>query len=143
LGADGVGDSLLIPAVLGWNDGNPHWTLGLYVYVPTGAYRAHELSIGKNAWGLMPQFAFTHFDPKTDFDLSATLVNTSLTNNEATDYQSGDTLKLDWAISKHFGSNAEWEAGIVGNLFQQISGDRGTGAKLGPFEASSYGSERP
>jgi hypothetical protein len=139
LGNAAIGDSLLIPFLLGWNDGNLHWSVGLNVYIPTGAYSLHELSVGKNVWGFMPQFAFTYFDPKTGFDLSATFVYTTLTNNDATQYQSGDMINLDWAIGKHFGAKGAWEAGIMGNLVQQISGDRGAGAKLGPFEASSYG----
>jgi hypothetical protein len=135
----GIGDSLLIPAVLGWNDGNLHWTAAMYIYAPTGAYDGHSLSVGKNIWAFMPQFALTYFDPTTGFDVSGTLVYVTMTNNDVTQYQSGDMLNLDWAVGKHFGAKGEWEAGIVGNLVQQISGDSGAGAKLGPFEASSYG----
>jgi hypothetical protein len=136
----GIGDSLLIPFLLGWNDGNLHWNVGLDVYVPTGAYSVDQpLSVGKNVWGFMPEFAVTYFDPKTGLDVSATFAFTALTNNAATDYQSGDMFNLDWAIGKHFGANGEWEAGIMGNLVHQISGDSGTGARLGPNEASSSG----
>jgi hypothetical protein len=134
-----IGDSLLIPFVLGWNDGNLHWNVGLNILAPTGAYAVDQLSVGKNVWGFMPQFAFTYFDPKTGFDLSGTFVYTALTENNATQYQSGDMINLDWAIGKHFGTKGEWEAGVAGNLVQQISADRGAGARLGPFEASSYG----
>jgi hypothetical protein len=133
----GIGDSLLIPFLLGWNYGNLHWNVGLNVYVPTGAYSVRELSVGKNVWGFMPQFAVTYFDPKTGLDFSGTFVLTALTNNAATDYQSGDMFNLDWAIGKHFGAKGEWEGGIMGNLVHQISGDSGTGARLGPFEADS------
>jgi hypothetical protein len=139
VGNSGIGDSLLIPFLLGWNEGNLHWNVGLNVYVPTGGYNTHELSIGKNVWGFMPQFAVTYFDPKTGLDVSATFVFTALTNNSATDYQSGDMFNIDWAIGKHFGARGEWEAGIMGNLEHQITGDSGTGAKLGPFEANSAG----
>jgi hypothetical protein len=139
LSASDIGDSLLIPFLLGWNEGNLHWNVGLNIMAPTGAYGLHQLSVGKNVWGFMPQFAFTYFDPKTGFDLSGTFVYTALTENNATQYQSGDMINLDWAIGKHFGAKGEWEAGIGGNLVQQISGDRGPGAKLGPFKASSYG----
>src|SRR6185312_5028726 len=71
-----IGDSLLIPFLLGWSDGNLHWNVGLNILAPTGAYALHQLSVGKNVWGFMPQFAFTYFDPKTGFDVSSTLVYT-------------------------------------------------------------------
>jgi len=139
LDASDIGDSLLVPFLIGWSDGNLHWNVGLNILAPSGAYNVHQLSVGKNVWGFMPQFAFTYFDPKTGFDLSGTLVYTTLTENHATQYQSGDAINLDWAIGKHFGAKSEWEAGIAGNLVQQVSDDSGPGAKLGPFKAASYG----
>lgn len=139
LSANDIGDTLLIPVVLGWSDGNLHWNVGLNVLAPTGPYQVQHLSVGKNVWAFMPQFAFTYFDPKTGFDVSGTLVYSTLTENSATQYQSGDMINLDWAIGKHFGAKGEWEAGIAGNLVQQVSGDSGPGARLGPFKASSYG----
>jgi hypothetical protein len=62
-----------------------------------------------------------------------------MSKNDATDYQTGDTLNFDWAIGKHLGAAGEWEIGIAGNAVQQIGADRGTGAKLGPLKAESYG----
>jgi hypothetical protein len=62
-----------------------------------------------------------------------------MTNNTATNYQSGDIVHLDWAIGEHFGEKGAWEAGIAGNVVEQISGDSGSGAQLGPFKAESFG----
>lgn len=135
---DTIGDSILTPAMFGWHDGNLNWDLGLNVYIPTGAYRIRQLNIGRNVWSLWPQFGFTYFDPQTGWDLSGTLVYVTMTEDTTTNYQSGDLLHLDWAFGKHFGGG-QWEAGVVGNVVQQVGSDGGSGAKLGPFKAESLG----
>jgi len=139
LGNDGIGDSIVTPIILGWHDGNLHWNTGLSVYVPTGSYSNGELNTGRNIWALFPQFGMTYFDPKSGLDVSGTLTYVTMTKNDATDYQSGDILQLDWAIGEHFGEKGAWEAGIAGNLVEQIGADSGSGAQLGPFKAESFG----
>jgi hypothetical protein len=139
LNQEGFGDSIVAPAVIAWHDGNFHWSVALSVYVPTGGYSSSELSIGKNYWAFMPSYSLTYFDPKTGWDVSGSFVYETMTKNDATDYQTGDTMNLDWAIGKHFGAAEEWEAGIVGNVVQQIGADRGNGAKLGPLKAEGIG----
>ena len=131
------GDSIWNPATLAWHDGNLNWTLGLWIYAPTGFYQRGQLSLGKNIWAAMPEFAITYFDPKSGWDISGAFVYTTMSNNDATDYQSGDIVNLDWAIGKHFG--AQWEAGIAGNVVNQITGDSGSGARLGSFREYSLG----
>jgi hypothetical protein len=141
LSNNGFADSIWVPGMLGWHDGNFHWNAALLVYAPTGFYATNttELSLGKNIWSLMPQVAATYFDPKSGWDVSGTLVYVTQFNNDATDYQSGDLLHLDWAIGKHLGTALEWEVGVAGNLVEQITGDSGSGAKLGPLKAESFG----
>jgi hypothetical protein len=125
--------------ILGWNDGNLHWNFNFTVYVPTGSYEKGQLSVGKNIWAFMPALALTWYDPKSGLDVSGALTYVTQTNNDATDYQSGDLLHFDWGIGLHLGAKQEWEAGIVGNLVEQINGDSGSGAVLGPLEAESAG----
>jgi hypothetical protein len=139
LSNDGIGDSIVTPIILGWHDGNLHWNTSLSVYVPTGSYSTSGLNIGRNVWGFFPQFSMTYFSPKSGLDVSGTLTYVTMTNNGATDYQSGDILHFDWAIGEHFGEKGAWEAGIAGNLVQQIGADSGSGARLGPFKAQSFG----
>lgn len=142
LNNNAFGDSLWQPAVFAWHEGSFNWNLTFNVYAPTGYYSPHittGLSIGRNIWAFMPQFSFTWFDPKIGWDASGSLIYVTQSNNNATDYQSGDLIQLDWALGKHFGTALEWEAGVAGNLVEQITGDTGSGAKLGPFEASSFG----
>jgi len=138
-GTSDLADSVLMPVILGWHDGNLHWSVALNVYVPTGAYDKNQLSVGKNVWGFMPQFALTWFDPASGWDVSGTFVYVTTSNNGATNYQSGDLFHLDWAIGKHFGEGGAWELGIAGNVVQQIGSDSGTGAVLGPFKTQSLG----
>ena len=135
-------DSLWIPVQFSWHEGNFNWSLALNLYAPTGFYSPNirtALSIGKNIWAFMPQFSLTYFDPKTGLDASGSLIYVTQSNNDATDYQSGDLIQLDWALGDHFGAALAWEAGVAGNLVQQITPDTGSGAKLGSFEASSFG----
>jgi hypothetical protein len=129
-----MGDSFLSPIILGWHSGNLHASTGLLIYIPTGDYEIHTLSVGKNTWAFMPQAALTWFDPKSGWDLSGAMTLVFSTKNDATDYQSGDIFHFDWAIGKHFGA---WEIGVQGNVMAQFTGDSGSGAKLGSFEASS------
>ena len=142
LNNDAFADSLWTPALFAWHDGPFNWNLALNVYAPTGYYSPHirtGLSIGKNIWAFMPQFSFTYFDPKAGWEASTSLIYVTQGNNSATDYQSGDLIHLDWALGYHFGSALSWETGVAGNFMQQISPDTGSGARLGSFEASSFG----
>jgi outer membrane putative beta-barrel porin/alpha-amylase len=45
-------------------------------------------------------------------------------------------MHLDWGASKFV--TKQWQVGLVGYIYQQISGDRGSGDRVGSFE-SSYG----
>lgn len=134
---DGVSDSLVWPIILGWHEGNWHWNAGLGVYMPTGAFELGQLNVSKNIWALMPQAALTWFDPESGWDLSASLTYVTMSNNDATDYQSGDIIHVDWAVGLHL--DAEWEIGVAGNVVEQITGDSGTGARLGSNKAQSFG----
>lgn len=138
LNNNGFGDMLLTPATLGWHEGNFHWSLSAIILAPTGSYSTNELSVSKNIWAFMPQFAITYFDPASGLDASAAIIYVTMTRNTATDYQSGDLLHLDWGLGMHFGEGLAWEAGVVGNVVQQVGADRGTGAKLGPLKAESF-----
>ena len=139
LASNGFADSLIIPAVLGWHSGAFNWSIALPVYMPTGQYNLHQLSVGKNIWAFLPTFAITYFDPASGWDVSGNFVYVTQGNNSATDYQSGDLIQLDWAVGMHFGEKEAWEAGVTGNVVQQIGADSGSGAKLGPFKAQSFG----
>jgi len=138
-GNNDVTDTIITPLILGWHDGVFNWNIAANVYIPTGGYHLYQLNIGKNIWAFMPALSFTYFDPQTGWDVSGSFVFITMSNNRATDYHSGDIVQLDWAAGKHFGEGGAWEAGIGGNVVQQVAGDTGNGAKLGPFKEESVG----
>src|ERR1700761_70481 len=39
---NGFADSLITPLILGWHDGDFHWSAAVNVYMPTGAYDTHS-----------------------------------------------------------------------------------------------------
>lgn len=136
-GNSGFADSIFTPVMMGWQKDNWYWNTSFSIYVPTGGYEPGQLNIGRHVVGFMPAAALTWFDPASGWDVSGALTFVSTTRNDATDYQSGDLLHLDWAVGNHITPN--WEIGLAANLMQQLNGDTGTGAKLGPFQAQSFG----
>lgn len=139
VGNNNVTDSIIAPLVLGWHDGLFNWNFAAYVYVPTAGFDLRQLNIGKNIWAFIPSYSFTYFNPQTGWDVSGSLIFTMMSYNTTTHYHSGDILQLDWAVGKHFGEGGAWEAGIAGNVVQQVAGDTGLNAKLGPFKEESFG----
>lgn len=136
----GIGDSLLSPIILGWDEGDWHFNTDLLIYVPTGPYHTTQhLNVGRNIWAFMPQVGVTWYDPSIGWDVSGQLTYVSMTRNDATDYQSGDILHFDWGTGIHFGAKQEWEIGVNGSVMDQLGNDSGRGAILGPFKAQSFG----
>jgi hypothetical protein len=46
-------------------------------------------------------------------------------------------MRLDWGASKFV--TKQWQVGLVGYVYQQISGDRGSGDRVGSFESRVLG----
>jgi hypothetical protein len=125
-----VGDMYLTPAILGWHYGNFFWNAALSVVAPTGKYDSGDLAnTGLNYWTVLPQFAVSYFDPKSGWDVSAAVAYTINTENTETDYQTGGIFHLDWAVGKQI--TPHWKLGLTGYLMDQVTGDSGSGAKLG------------
>ncbi|HET7086625.1 MAG TPA: transporter [Rhizomicrobium sp.] len=136
-GTSDFADSILTPVIVGWNQGNLWWNASFSLYLPTGGYTPGQFNIGRNVMGYMPAVAMTWFDPASGWDVSGAMTFVAQSRNEATDYQSGWLMHLDWGIGNHI--TPSWEIGLAGNWMQQLSDDSGTGAKLGPFRAQSFG----
>lgn len=137
-GASGLSDLILIPAMFGWHHGNFHWTVGLTVYAPFGSYNDDKvINTGMNFATVQPQASFTYFDPKVGIDLSVAVAYLVNQKNYATDYRSGDVLHIDAAAGYQI--NEMLKLGVVGYAMHQVTGDSGSGAKLGPYKSSVYG----
>jgi hypothetical protein len=131
------GDSVIAPLMLGWNAGNFHWNVAAFGFVPTGDYDRKDLAnTSLNHWAVMPRIAATYFDPKTGWEATGAAVYTVNWENHATDYETGNILNLDGAITKNFGALG---VGGVAYAMIQTTGDSGSGARLGAFESRVYG----
>jgi hypothetical protein len=102
--------------------------------VPTGAYQLGRLAnIGLNHWSLDGGGGYTYLDAKKGHEFTVVGGLTYNFENNDTHYQNGVDAHVDWALSQFL--NEQWHVGVVGYIYQQLTGDRGSGAKLGSFEA--------
>lgn len=129
--AFGLGDITLNPLIIGWHL-PPDWHLvfGLDINLPTGKYDQNDPtdSIGANYFSFEPAVAFTYLN-QSGFEVSAKLMYNVKTENDDTNYQSGDDFHMDYLIGQHFGP---WTAGIGGYYLKQTSDDELNGQKVGP-----------
>jgi hypothetical protein len=131
------GDPVL-GSTVGWHEGNWHWSLGTLVNVPLGFWeRSNLASIGFNHWAIDTTGAVTWLNLATGLELSGAMGFTYNFENPTTDYKTGTEFHLEFAgiqnLSKTFG------IGFNGYFYDQITGDSGSGAKLGAFEGRVFG----
>jgi hypothetical protein len=128
----GIGDSV-VAALLGWQEGNNHWNLVATGTIPTGIYSTSSIAfLGLHRPSLDVRGAYTYLDPQTGLEISGALGMTFNYINTATSYQTGNELHFEWDINEHFASG--WSAGIGGYVYDQVTGDSGSGNRIGPFE---------
>jgi hypothetical protein len=133
----GFGD--LVPeALLRWNFGVNNFMTYITGNLTTGRYdptRIANLGIGHNA--IDAGGAYTYLNQKTGFEFSATLGLTYNFKNEHTQYQNGVNMHLDLGASQFL--TKQWQVGLVGYLYQQLSCDTGLGNRVGCFEGRVAG----
>ncbi len=130
-----VGDPV-VSGLLGWEAGNFHWQTGVMVNVPIGDYQNGEISnVAFHHWGADVSGSLTWLDPSIGLDLSGTVGMTFNAENPATNYRTGNEFHFEWAAVQHF--NEQFDAGLVGYYYQQVTGDSGEGATLGSFKGRS------
>ncbi len=131
------GDTAFSPLILGWNSGNFWWNYGLFGFAPTGKYNKRDLAnTSLNHWAVMQRIAGTYFNPKTGFEVTGAAIYSVNWENPATDYETGNILNLEGAITQNFGALG---LGAVGYAMIQTTPDSGAGARLGAFESRVYG----
>jgi hypothetical protein len=140
-------------SVWGWTDLDPiatiAWASGSnngmgYITgdIPVGSYDAQRLSnVGLGHGAIDFGGAYTYLDQKSGREASATTGVTFNFENPETSYENGVDWHLDWAVSQLLARS--WEVGVVGYLYYQLTGDSGSGAKLGDFRSgvASVGAE--
>jgi hypothetical protein len=132
----GLGDSILVPAIVGWHSGNWHTNLALSVFAPTGQYDQNQaMNLSKHFWAIDGSYSAS-FLTQTGFDMSACLGYTVNFENPTTHYKSGDVVHLDLAVGQNL--TKQLKVGLGGYAVVQVTGDSGSGATLGSFESDIY-----
>ena len=136
--ASGLGDITLVPMLLFWNSGNYHFTLGEYIVTPTADYGKDEfVNVGLNYWTFDTNFGMTYLNLDTGQDYSVNIGYSYNTENEDTDYQSGDEIHIDYMFNQFLSET--FAIGLHGFYLEQIGGDSGDGALLGDYKAKAAG----
>lgn len=131
----GIGD-LSLTGLVGWHRNNLHYSTGMTIFAPTGAYDTASINVaqrtidalsnGKNVWSFQPFFAATWLDTDTGLEVSGAVSLYVSTENSATDYQTAPAVTLEGAIVQRIRSG--WGFGMTGYYYQQLSDDSGRGA---------------
>lgn len=136
-----VGD-IYLASFVGWHSGNFHWTGTLLGVVPSGSYESGQLSnLALNRPAIDLSGALTYLDPIVGYELSIVPGITFNWINPATQYLTGTEFHLEWSASKYL--SKELSVGLVGYYYKQITGDSGSGDRIGPFKgrATSLGAQ--
>jgi hypothetical protein len=116
----GLGDIIVDPFILGWHGKTWHVSTGVDIYLPTGDYDDDRLAnIGRNYWTFEPLISLTYLSEQ-GFEASAKLMYAINTENNATNYQSGQEFHADYTLGYHTGP---WKLGIGGYYYQQTTDD--------------------
>lgn len=133
----GFGD-LAPQFALRWNMGTHNWMTYVAGGIPVGAYdpnRLANLGIGHGA--IDAGGGYTYFNPATGHELSAVGGLTYNFENPDTNYKNGVDFHLDVAASQFL--SKQFSIGVVGYAYQQLTGDSGSGARLGDFKSRVFG----
>ncbi len=133
----GFGDTTL-SAMFYWNYEKYHFSLNNYIVTPTGDYDTDDLAnTGLNYWTFEVDVAATYLNEDTGQDYSVVVGYGYNTENEDTDYQSGDEIHVDFVLNQFF--TEYFAIGINGYYYKQIGGDSGDGTRLGSFKGEGAG----
>jgi hypothetical protein len=132
-----IGD-LFPQATLKWNQGVNNFMVYGTGDIPVGDYdktRLANLGLGHGA--IDGGVGYTYLNPANKLEFSAVTGITYNFENPDTRYQNGLDFHLDTGASYFL--TQQLNVGAVGYFFQQVTGDRGLGATLGPFESRVAG----
>ncbi|MEJ8822629.1 transporter [Variovorax humicola] len=119
---------------LKWHDGNDNFMVYGMFGIPVGAYRVGRLAnLGTNHGAIDGGGGYTYFDEKKGREFSIVGGLTYNFENTDTHYQNGVDAHVDWAASQFLSEQVH--VGLVGYFYDQLTGDSGSGATLGPFKS--------
>jgi hypothetical protein len=132
-----VGDPVAT-AALGWKTGNLHIQLSTLINIPIGEYRERQLAnLAFHRWAGDESLALTWHDDKSGWDVSGKAGFTFNGTNNVTQYTTGTEFHVEGSVEKRL--SPRWSLGAQTYYFDQVTGDSGPGAKLGPFEGRVAG----
>ena len=139
---DGLGDLVLMPLMLGYkftDDFSANFRVG--AYAPTGDYEVGRLANpGKNYWTIEPTLALMYFGQKNGLEASLFTGMSFNTENNDTNYKTGNQFHLDGTLAQHFPLGGGLAGvGVNGYWYEQVTGDSGEGATFGDFEGRTAG----
>jgi hypothetical protein len=125
-------------ATLKWNQGVNNFLIYGTGDIPVGDYNSTRLAnLGLGHGAADGGAGYTYLNPANGLEFSTVVGMTYNFINPSTQYQNGLDAHLDAGASYFL--NKQLNVGLVGYLFQQVTGDSGAGAKLGPFESRIAG----
>jgi hypothetical protein len=122
-------------ASIAWSKGVNNWMTYLTGDVPVGDYEPFRLSnVGLGHAAIDAGGGYTYLDQTTGREFSAVAGLTYNFENPDTNYQSGIDSHIDWAASQFLSEN--WQIGVAGYGYFQLTGDSGAGDRVGSFKSS-------
>jgi hypothetical protein len=141
--AGGLGDIEFFPVAIGWSamGGDLHVNFFDGIYAPSGIYEKNQLANqGLGYWTFEPGVLISYLGQKNGFEATTYLGYDINTNNNTTDYHSGQVFHIDTTVAQHLPlGKAIVGIGVNGFYLQQTTGDSGSGARLGSFEQRTAG----
>jgi hypothetical protein len=132
----GVSDLVITPINLGWHLGQFHIMAFGNVYAPVGSYNPNrKLNTGLNRVAIEPNLAVTWLQPKYGQEVSISMGYTMNFQNPATQYRTGNEFHLEYFLGQHLPKG--FALGLAGYIYNQMTADTGSGAKLGAFHGQT------
>ncbi|CAN7235078.1 transporter [Rhizobium sp. LjRoot98] len=128
----------IITGIVGWHDGNLHYSAGVSFFLPWGKYNSGKVTVGpppeiddflnygKNRLTIMPVVSATYLDPGNGLEFSGALSLEFPFENKATDWKTAPILNFEGAILQHLPNGLA--LGVAGYASTQIGEDSGAGA---------------
>ncbi|MGJ0492346.1 SphA family protein [Methylobacter sp.] len=92
------------------------------VFMPSGFYDENEIvNLGRNYWSFYTIAGLTWLHPTRGHEISFNVGFMSNTENDTTQYQSGDEFHMDYTVAQHF--SEEFGIGMTGYYYNQLSSD--------------------
>jgi hypothetical protein len=121
-------------ASLAWNKGNNNFMTYVTGDIPVGTYSATSLSsIGIGHAAMDAGGGYTYLNNTTGLEFSSVVGATYNWMNNQTNYKNGIDSHMDWSLSQFVSQN--WQVGIAGYVYYQLTADTGSGARLGAFKS--------